>query len=135
LCISRLVLAPKFAPGQVKDDPDHGFRVCVNALINKCLKPYASTTATEALFWCMAGRSHVGRARYTACWPAATSIGLVRLTGICRQTTSVATRVRASVLGSCWGHRLRAMVSVSMSQSRYCRGLWVKDRVREEGLN
>ena len=43
LCISQLVIAPKFAPGQVKDDPDHGFRVCVNALINKCLKPYAST--------------------------------------------------------------------------------------------
>jgi hypothetical protein len=43
LCISRLVIAPKFAPGQMKDDPDHGFRVCVNALINKCLKPYAST--------------------------------------------------------------------------------------------
>jgi hypothetical protein len=39
-----LVIAPKFAPGQTKDDPDyHGFRVCVNALINKCLKPYAST--------------------------------------------------------------------------------------------
>jgi hypothetical protein len=43
LCISRLVIAPKFDPGQMKDDPDHGFRVCVNALINKCLKPYAST--------------------------------------------------------------------------------------------
>ncbi len=43
LWISRLVIAPKFAPGQVKDDPDHGFRVCVNALINKCLKPNAST--------------------------------------------------------------------------------------------
>ena len=43
LCISGLVIAPKFAPGQVKDDPDHGFRVCVNALINKCLKPNAST--------------------------------------------------------------------------------------------
>jgi hypothetical protein len=43
LCISRLVIAPKFAPGEVKDDPDHGFRVCVNALINKCLKPNAST--------------------------------------------------------------------------------------------
>jgi hypothetical protein len=28
----------------MKDDPDHGFRMCVNALINKkCLKPYAST--------------------------------------------------------------------------------------------
>jgi hypothetical protein len=33
----------KLAPGQAKDDPDHGFRVCVNALINKCLKPCAST--------------------------------------------------------------------------------------------
>ena len=43
MCISRLVIAPKYAPGQMKDDPDHGFRVCVNALINKCLKPYAST--------------------------------------------------------------------------------------------
>jgi len=27
-----LVIAPKFAPGQLKDDLDHGFRVCVNAL-------------------------------------------------------------------------------------------------------
>jgi hypothetical protein len=35
-------VAPKYDPGQIKDDPDHGFRVCVNALINKCLKPYAS---------------------------------------------------------------------------------------------
>jgi hypothetical protein len=43
LCISRLVIAPKFALGQLKDNLDHGFRVCVNALINKCLKPNAST--------------------------------------------------------------------------------------------
>jgi hypothetical protein len=35
LRISRLVIAPKFAPGQMKEDPDHGFRVCVNTLINK----------------------------------------------------------------------------------------------------
>jgi hypothetical protein len=43
LCISRLVIAPKYDPGKIKDDPDHGFRVCVNALVNKCLKPYVST--------------------------------------------------------------------------------------------
>ena len=42
-CISRLVIVPKFAPGQSKEDPDHGFRVCVNALVNKCLKADAST--------------------------------------------------------------------------------------------
>ena len=42
-CISRLVIVPKLAPGQAKDDPNHGFRVCVNALINKGLKPCAST--------------------------------------------------------------------------------------------
>jgi glycosyltransferase involved in cell wall biosynthesis len=41
--ISRLVIVPKLSPGQAKDDPDHGFRVCVNALINKCIKPDAST--------------------------------------------------------------------------------------------
>jgi len=41
--ISKLVIVPKLAPGQSKDDPEHGFRVCVNALINKCLKPCAST--------------------------------------------------------------------------------------------
>ena len=41
--ISRLVIVPKLAPRQTKDDPDHGFRVCVNALINKCIKPDAST--------------------------------------------------------------------------------------------
>jgi hypothetical protein len=33
--ISRLVIVPKLAPGQPKNDPDHGFSVCVNALINK----------------------------------------------------------------------------------------------------
>jgi hypothetical protein len=37
------VIVPKFAPGQSKNDPDHGFRVTVNALMNKCLKPCAST--------------------------------------------------------------------------------------------
>ena len=42
-CVSRLVIVPKFAPGQSKTDPDHGFRVTVNALMNKCLKPCAST--------------------------------------------------------------------------------------------
>jgi hypothetical protein len=41
--ISRLVIVPKLAPGQAKDDPDHYFRVCVNALTNKCIKPDAST--------------------------------------------------------------------------------------------
>jgi hypothetical protein len=44
--ISRLVIVPKLSPGQAKDDPDHGFRVCVNALINKCIKPDASTIHT-----------------------------------------------------------------------------------------
>jgi hypothetical protein len=37
------VLLKGHPPGQPKDDPNHGFRVCVNALINKCLKPCAST--------------------------------------------------------------------------------------------
>ncbi len=41
--ISRLVIVPKLAPRQTKDNPDHGFRVCVNALINKCIKPDANT--------------------------------------------------------------------------------------------
>jgi hypothetical protein len=41
--ISRLVIVPKLAPGQAKDDPNCGFRVCINALINKCIKPDAST--------------------------------------------------------------------------------------------
>ena len=43
MCVSRLVIVPKSAPGQSKDDPEHGFRVCVNALVNKYLKPCAST--------------------------------------------------------------------------------------------
>jgi hypothetical protein len=34
---------PKFDPGQSKDATQYGFRVTVNALFNKCLKPAAST--------------------------------------------------------------------------------------------
>jgi hypothetical protein len=54
LCISRLVIAPKFALGQLKDDLDHGFRVCVNVLINKYPKPNASTVplATDEIKKC-----------------------------------------------------------------------------------
>ena len=48
LCISRLVVVPKYAPGQSKDDPNYGFRVCVNSLYNKCLKPVASTIRLAA---------------------------------------------------------------------------------------
>ena len=47
-CISRLVIVPKLAPGQSKSDPNHGFRVCVNALVNKFLKPCASTIPLAA---------------------------------------------------------------------------------------
>ena len=47
-CISRLVIVPKLAPGQSKTDPNHGFRVCVNALVNKFLKPCASTIPLAA---------------------------------------------------------------------------------------
>jgi hypothetical protein len=47
-CISRLVIVPKIAPGQPKSDPNHGFRVCVNALVNKFLKPCASTIPLAA---------------------------------------------------------------------------------------
>ena len=46
--ISRLVIVPKYAPGQSKGDADHGFRMCVNALVNKCLKPCASTIPLAA---------------------------------------------------------------------------------------
>ena len=42
-CISRLVIVPKLDPGQSKESLEHGFRVTVNALFNKCLKPAAST--------------------------------------------------------------------------------------------
>ncbi len=43
--ISRLVIVPKVSPGQVKDDPDHGFRVCASTLSstsasNRMLAPY-----------------------------------------------------------------------------------------------
>jgi hypothetical protein len=37
--ISRLVIVPKLAPDQRKDDPNYGFRDCVNALFNNCIKP------------------------------------------------------------------------------------------------
>jgi hypothetical protein len=43
-CLSRLVIVPKREPGTPKDSPPTSYRVTMNALINNCLKPTASTT-------------------------------------------------------------------------------------------
>ena len=42
-CFSRLVIVPKLDPGQPKSAPPTAYRVTMDALINHCLKPVAST--------------------------------------------------------------------------------------------
>ena len=42
-CISRLVIVPKLDPGMPKNSPPTSYRVTMNAIINDCLKPVAST--------------------------------------------------------------------------------------------
>ena len=42
-CFSRLVIVPKRDPGTSKDSPPTSYRVTMDALINDCLKPVAST--------------------------------------------------------------------------------------------
>ena len=42
-CFSRLVIVPKRDPGTTKDSPSTSYRVTMDALINNCLKPVAST--------------------------------------------------------------------------------------------
>jgi transposase InsO family protein len=42
-CFSRLVIVPKRDPGTTKDSPPTSYRVTMDALINNCLKPVAST--------------------------------------------------------------------------------------------
>ncbi len=42
-CFSRLVIVPKREPGSTKDSPPASYRVTMDALINHCLKPVAST--------------------------------------------------------------------------------------------
>ena len=42
-CISRLVIVPKIDPGMPKNSPPTSYRVTMNAIINDCLKPVAST--------------------------------------------------------------------------------------------
>ena len=42
-CLSRLVIVPKLDPGMPKDSPPTSYRVTMNAIINDCLKPVAST--------------------------------------------------------------------------------------------
>ena len=42
-CISRLVIVPKLDPGMPKSSPPTSYRVTMNAIINDCLKPVAST--------------------------------------------------------------------------------------------
>jgi hypothetical protein len=43
-CFSRLVIVPKREPGFTKDSPPtSSYRVTMDALINHCLKPVAST--------------------------------------------------------------------------------------------
>jgi hypothetical protein len=43
-CLSRLVIVPKREPGTPKDSAPTSYRVTMNALVNNCLKPTASTT-------------------------------------------------------------------------------------------
>jgi hypothetical protein len=42
-CFSRLVIVPKRDPGTPKDSPPTSYRVTMDALVNNCLKPVAST--------------------------------------------------------------------------------------------
>jgi hypothetical protein len=42
-CFSRLVIVPKRDPGTTKDTSPTSYRVTMDALINNCLKPVAST--------------------------------------------------------------------------------------------
>ncbi len=42
-CFSRLVIVPKLDPGMPKDAPPTSYRVTMDALLNNCLKPVAST--------------------------------------------------------------------------------------------
>jgi hypothetical protein len=42
-CFSRLVIVPKLDPGQPKSAPPTAYQVTMDALINHCLKPVAST--------------------------------------------------------------------------------------------
>ena len=42
-CFSRLVIVPKRDPGTPKDAPPTSYRVTMDALVNNCLKPVAST--------------------------------------------------------------------------------------------
>jgi hypothetical protein len=42
-CTSRLVIVPKLDPGMPKNSPPTSCRVTMNAIINDCLKPVAST--------------------------------------------------------------------------------------------
>ncbi len=42
-CFSRLVIVPKLDPGMPKDAPPTSYRVTMDALVNNCLKPVAST--------------------------------------------------------------------------------------------
>jgi hypothetical protein len=47
-CLSRLVIVPKREPGSPKDSAPTSYRITMNALINKCLKPTASQTPLAA---------------------------------------------------------------------------------------
>jgi hypothetical protein len=42
-CFSHLVIVPKRDPGTPKDSPPTSYRVTMDALVNNCLKPVAST--------------------------------------------------------------------------------------------
>jgi hypothetical protein len=75
--ISRLVIIPKLAPGQTKDDPDHGFRVCVNALINKSTSASSRMPARYLLLWMRLRSWHI--ATSFCSWTEQMRIGASRL--------------------------------------------------------
>jgi hypothetical protein len=42
-CFSRLVIVPKREPGSTKESPPTSYRVTMDALIKRCLRPVANT--------------------------------------------------------------------------------------------
>jgi hypothetical protein len=125
----RVALVPKLDPGQSKGSLEHGFRVTVNALFNKCLKPAASTIPLAT--------SEIKKLHNKNCFAQIDGLSAFWSIPVGEESKERLTAFHTPGGVYCWGRLLMgARPSSSVQQSAYPRALgdWADKTCHDENF-